>query len=116
MDTEKQVTVGVPYSNCPYESLLRFTREDEAVAFAAGYKLAGGDPLVFMQNSGLGHCVDVITSLLNPYKIRIKFEIQNRFWPKHHFHMGMILYKLLILLEIYNDTTVSYPKDNVARN
>lgn len=38
-------------------------REDEALGIATGGYLAGKQPAVFMQNSGLGNCLNVLTSL-----------------------------------------------------
>jgi len=38
-------------------------REDEAVGMAAGAFLGGKQPVVLMQNSGLGNCLNALTSL-----------------------------------------------------
>ncbi|MCK4817160.1 hypothetical protein KA005_15425, partial [bacterium] len=78
------------------------TREDEAMALAVGAYLAGKKPLVFLQNSGLGNIVDIITSLLKPYGIKIDLLISVRNKPEHHALMGKITRKLLKLLE-YED-------------
>src|SRR5262245_60486104 len=46
------------------------TREDEAMSIAAGAWMAGKKlPVVFMQNSGLGNCLNVIASLHQIYEI-----------------------------------------------
>lgn len=90
--------VGVPYSKCPHTSEVPCTREDEAIAFAAGVIIGGGDCSVFMQNSGLGTSVDVIASLLKPYDIKVPMEIHVRHEPEHHRFMGSITYKLMELL------------------
>jgi len=92
--------IGIPYSGCEYKSILPCTREDEAVAIAAGAAITGKRPFVFMQNSGLGHCVDIITSLLKPYDIKINFAIHHRFQPEHHRFMGEIDHGLIGLLGI----------------
>lgn len=42
---------------------VRATREDHAIALAAGAYLAGDQPLVFMGSSGIGTAVDALTSL-----------------------------------------------------
>jgi hypothetical protein len=79
--------VGVPFSGCEKhigDKYLVATREDEAIGIAVGAWFAGKEPLVFMQNSGLGNCVDIITSLLNPYGIKIALLIDNRHSPEHH--------------------------------
>lgn len=50
-------------------ALVTVTREDNAVGVAAGAALAGGQPVVIMQNSGLGQCVNALASLVVPYRI-----------------------------------------------
>jgi phosphonopyruvate decarboxylase len=96
--------VGVPCSGLKalIKQIKRYipcTREDEAVALAVGAYLAGKKPLVFLQNSGLGSIVDIVTSLLKPYKIDIDLFISVRKKPEHHAFMGKITVKLLKLLE-----------------
>src|SRR3989338_1654759 len=44
-------------------------REDLAVGLASGAYLAGKWPVVLMQNSGLGYCLNALTSLNLIYKI-----------------------------------------------
>lgn len=44
-------------------------REDTAVGIAVGARLAGATPVVLMQNSGLGYCLNVLTSLTLIYEI-----------------------------------------------
>ena len=39
------------------------TREDAAVGLAAGAYMAGKQPVVIMQNSGLGVCLNALSSL-----------------------------------------------------
>ena len=99
--------VGVPCSRLKdftekIENYIPCTREDEAMALAVGAYLAGKKPLVFLQNSGLGNVVDIITSLLKPYGIKIDLLISVRNKPKYHAFMGKITEKLLKLLE-YED-------------
>ncbi|HCJ66854.1 MAG TPA: hypothetical protein DHV62_05880, partial [Elusimicrobia bacterium] len=60
------------------------TREDEAMALAVGAHLVGKKPLVFLQNSGLGNIVDIITSLLKPYGIKVDLLISVRNKPEQH--------------------------------
>ena len=75
------------------------TDEGEAMALACGAWLAGKEPSVYMQNSGLGNCVDVITSLYKPYRIPLpRLVISLRRQPEHHRFMGGITVKLLRLL------------------
>lgn len=47
--------------------VLRLTREEECVGFAAGYRLAGGRPAVLLQCSGLGNAFNALGSLVVPY-------------------------------------------------
>jgi sulfopyruvate decarboxylase alpha subunit len=44
-------------------------REDTAIGLAAGAFFAGKRPVVLMQNSGLGYCLNALTSLNLIYKI-----------------------------------------------
>lgn len=99
--------VGIPCSRLKdftdkIENYIPCTREDEAMALAVGAHLAGKKPLVFLQNSGLGNMVDIITSLLKPYDIKIDLLISVRNKPEHHVFMGKITKKLLKLLEYKN--------------
>ncbi len=98
--------VGVPCSKfkglIDYDEAIISTREDEAIAMAVGAKLVGKNPVVFMQNSGLGNCVDIITSLLIPYGIDIPLWISLRTTPDHHAFVGKITKSLLRLLEYRN--------------
>jgi phosphonopyruvate decarboxylase len=98
---------GVPCSRLKdftdkIEDYIPCTREDEAIALAVGAYLVGKKPLVFLQNSGLGNLVDITTSLLKPYGIKIDLLISVRNKPEHHAFMGKITKKLLKLLE-YED-------------
>jgi sulfopyruvate decarboxylase TPP-binding subunit len=43
------------------------TREEECVSYAAGFRAAGGTPVVLMQCSGLGNSVNALSSLAVPY-------------------------------------------------
>ncbi len=99
---EYDFVVGVPCSKFKniinYEEAIIATKEDEAIAMAVGAYFCGKKPLVFMQNSGLGNCVDIITSLLKPYNIPITLLISIRHKPEHHKGMGKITRKLVKLL------------------
>lgn len=55
-------------------------REEVAVAAAAGAYLAGRRPVVFMQNSGLGYCLNTLTSLFLIYRIPLVLVIS---WRGH---------------------------------
>jgi phosphonopyruvate decarboxylase len=98
--------VGVPCSKfkniIDYDKALIATKEDEAVGLAVGAYLTGKKPLVFIQNSGLGNIVDIITSLLKPYGIKIDLLISLRTKPEHHSFMGKITQQLLDLMKYKN--------------
>lgn len=100
--------VGIPCSRLKdftdkIRNYIPCTREDEAMALAVGAYLVGKKPLVFLQNSGLGNIIDIITSLLKPYGIQeIDLLISIRNKPEHHAFMGKITKKLLELLEYKN--------------
>lgn len=99
--------VGIPCSNLKdftkkLKTYIPCTREDEAMALAVGAYLVGKKPLLFLQNSGLGNIVDIVTSLLKPYGITIDLLISARNKPAQHAFMGRITKKLLRLLEYKN--------------
>jgi len=53
----------------PHWGYVSATREDSAVGMAAGAYLAGKKPAVFLQNSGLGVCLNALVSLNIIYEI-----------------------------------------------
>ncbi len=107
MSKKHDFIVGIPCSQLKdftskIKDYIPCTREDEAIALAVGAYFVGKKPLVFLQNSGLGNAVDIITSLLKPYDIKIDLLISVRNKPEHHAFMGKITKKLLKLLEYDN--------------
>lgn len=54
------------------------TREDECVAFAAGHRISGGKPVLFMQSSGLGNAANALGSLAIPYELAMPLVISMR--------------------------------------
>jgi sulfopyruvate decarboxylase subunit alpha len=52
--------------------------EEECVAYAAGYMMAGGLAAVLMQSSGLGNAINAIASLVLPYGLGIPMVISMR--------------------------------------
>ena len=82
---------------------IHCTDEAQAMALACGTILSGNKPEVYMQNSGVGHIVDIVTSLYKPYQIPLPdLIISIREKPEHHAFMYNITESLLELLE-YND-------------
>lgn len=101
--------VGIPYTGCKHTSEVPVTREDEAIAFAVGVTLGGGECGVYMDNSGLGNCVNIIATLLRPYQIALPMEVSVRYEPEHHRYMGNITKPLMELLGYAE----SYTRNNV---
>ena len=80
--------------------------EEEAMALAAGAWFAGKKPLVYMQNSGLGRCLDIILSLYKPYEIPLPdLVLSIRYKPHHHSFVGNITRHILELVD-YNNVEV----------
>jgi sulfopyruvate decarboxylase TPP-binding subunit len=85
------IYLGVPCSATGKNSLMPCTREDEAIAVAVGFYLCGiKNTEVFMQNSGYGHCLDIITSLLMPYGIDIEICVYRGSETSQHEYMNLI--------------------------
>jgi phosphonopyruvate decarboxylase len=79
--------------------------EGEAVAIAAGAWLAGKQPVVMFQNSGLGNAVNPLTSLNAPFRIPALLITTWRGEPgrpdePQHEVMGKITHDLLALMDI----------------
>jgi sulfopyruvate decarboxylase subunit alpha len=58
--------------------LRTLTREDECFAWAAGFRAAGGVPLVLVQSSGLGNSLNAIGSLIVPYGLGVPVVVSMR--------------------------------------
>jgi sulfopyruvate decarboxylase subunit alpha len=58
--------------------LRTLTREEECFGWAAGYRAAGGMPLVLLQCSGLGNSLNAIGSLVVPYGLGFPVVISMR--------------------------------------
>ena len=81
--------------------------EGEAVAIAAGAWLGGRGGVVICQNSGLGNCVNPLTSLNLPFRIPLLLVTTWRGQPGHpdepqHVLMGQITQSLLSLCGVPN--------------
>jgi sulfopyruvate decarboxylase TPP-binding subunit len=74
------------------------TWEAEAVGIAAGAFLAGHKPCVYLQNAGLGHVVNPLTSLCLPYDIEVLLVIGHRHTLPQHRVMGQVDEPLLGLI------------------
>jgi phosphonopyruvate decarboxylase len=82
----------------PAEQHVPATWEAEAVAIAAGSYLAGRKPCVYLQNAGLGHAVNPLTSLCIPYDIELLLVVGHRHTLPQHRVMGEIDEQLLELI------------------
>ena len=58
--------------------LRTLPREEECFGYAAGYRAAGGMPLVMIQCSGLGNSLNAIGSLVIPYGLGFPVVISMR--------------------------------------
>jgi sulfopyruvate decarboxylase alpha subunit len=56
----------------------QLTREEECVAFAAGHRVSGRQPVLFMQCSGLGNAANALGSLAIPYGLSVPLVISMR--------------------------------------
>jgi phosphonopyruvate decarboxylase len=84
------------------------TSEGEACGIAAGAWLAGRNPVVILQNSGLGNTINPVTSLNHPFRIPCLMLVTWRGEPgihdePQHAVMGQVLQKLLDTVGIANE-------------
>lgn len=100
---------GVPCSQLKEfagDAEIPCTSESEAMSLACGAWFAGKTPIVYMQNSGLGSIIDIVTSLYKPYEIPLpKLVLSLRHKPFHHSFTGKITKDLLKLLN-YNNVEI----------
>ena len=76
--------------------------EAHAVSIAFGAILAGANPCIYLQNSGLGNIINPLTSLCIPSSIEPFLLIGHRHTLEQHKIMGEIDEKLLKLLDYKN--------------
>jgi phosphonopyruvate decarboxylase len=91
----------------PADSHVRATWEGEAVGIAAGAFLAGRKPCVYLQNAGLGHTINPLTSLCIPYEIDLLLVVGHRHTLPQHRVMGEVDEQLLQLIGWSNYLIVS---------
>ena len=79
-------------------------REEEGVGIAAGAGLAGRRPILVMQNSGLGNCINALASLTGLYRLPLFLLMSHRGGPAEQFAaqipMGQAVPRLLDSLNI----------------
>lgn len=99
---------------------LRYVpREDTALGVAVGQRLAGGRPLVLMQNSGLGQSINALASLVLPYRLGIGLIVSIRgIAPDHtaeNAAMGAVTVDVLRGLDVMTHTLGDEPdRDEVG--
>ena len=82
---------------------IHCSSEEEAMSIAAGAWLAGKEPTVYMQNSGLCRILDHVLSLYHPYEIPLpKLLLSIRHTPHHHKFCGEVSHDILKLLKWKN--------------
>lgn len=86
------------------EDYIPSVREDTAIGLASGAYLGGKKPCVLMQNSGLGYCLNVLTSLNLIYKIPLLLLVSYRGFEgkdaPEHLIMGKHCVELVKTFEI----------------
>lgn len=87
------------------QGYVNATREDEAMSMAAGAWMAGKKlPVVLMQNSGLGNCLNVIASLHQIYDIPCLIVVSWRGKggkdAPEHLLMGAVMPQFLELFKV----------------
>lgn len=63
-------------------SYVSVTREEEGVGVCAGASLGGSKPVLLMQNSGLGNCINAVLSLVKLYEFPLLLLIAHRGGPE----------------------------------
>jgi phosphonopyruvate decarboxylase len=87
------------------------TWEAEAVAIAAGAELAGTKACVYLQNAGLGHAINPLTSLCIPYGLSPLLVIGHRHTLPQHEVMGRVDAQLLELIDYPHAVLVHGPNN-----
>jgi sulfopyruvate decarboxylase subunit alpha len=86
------------------EDYIPSVREDTAIGLACGAYLGGKKPCVLMQNSGLGYCLNVLTSLNLIYGIPVLLLVSYRGFEgkdaPEHLIMGKHCVELVRTFEI----------------
>jgi len=72
--------------------------EGQAIGIAVGAELAGMKSCVYLQNSGLGNCINALTSLCIPHNIHPLLVIGHRHTLPQHEVMGRVDKEMLDLI------------------
>jgi sulfopyruvate decarboxylase alpha subunit len=93
-------------------------REEEGIGIAAGVVLAGKRPMILMQNSGLGNCINALMSLTALYEMPLLILMSHRGGEGEQISaqkpMGAIVPSLLDTMKIgYKSISVSEDLDTL---
>jgi sulfopyruvate decarboxylase subunit alpha len=107
----------------PRYGYISAVREDSALGLAAGAYLGGRQPVVFMQNSGLGVSVNALMSLHQIYDMPallvVSWRGQGRQDAPEHLMMGAVMEKFLALMQlpyaIFDPATLERDVEAVTR-
>ena len=113
---------GILESGASKLDYLMANREDNALGLASGLVLSGHRPVVLMQNSGLGYCMNVLTSFTMIYGVHLHLVVS---WRGHaddaveHDVIGATLPELLALYRVrtivLDDSSQDCALDGIAR-
>lgn len=85
-------------------SYVSVTREEEGIGVCVGASLGGKKPVLLMQNSGLGNCINALLSLVKLYEFPLLLLIAHRGGPEEkivaQIPMGRATPKLLRVMGI----------------
>tara|TARA_R110000824_G_C14959364_1_gene651814 strand:- start:154 stop:543 length:390 start_codon:yes stop_codon:yes gene_type:complete len=88
------------------------TNEGQAIGIAVGAELAGMKSCVYLQNSGLGNCINALTSLCMPHNIHPFLVIGHRHTLPQHEVMGRVD-KIMLELIGYENYIIVEGDNNV---
>lgn len=89
-------------------------REDTAIGLASGAYLGGKTPCVLMQNSGLGYCLNVLSSLNIIYRIPVLLIVSYRGFKGEDAPEHIVMGKYCVeLISLFGISARVCDKDNV---
>ena len=86
----------------PGFELIPALNEGQAIGIAVGAELVGMKSCVYLQNSGLGNCINALTSLCIPHDIHPFLVIGHRHTLPQHKVMGEVDEQMLKLIGYKN--------------
>ena len=78
------------------------TNEGQAIGIAVGAELVGMKSCVYLQNSGLGNCINALTSLCIPHDIHPLLIVGHRHTLPQHEVLGRVDKQMLDLIGYSN--------------